>query len=494
MNKKNTIEKDSFRNSNLIQLLKSFSREEKAEFAKYVYSPFNPRSEAARFFDELKKYFPSFDKRDFSKEKIFSELYPGKKYKDDVIRRLSSNLFKLGEQFIAYRSFKNDEYENKKRLLEYYSASGLDSLFRKQLSSTETYLEGLKLRNADHYYKMKKLSTIKAVHHSQQDATRKKFDNTQERITLIWHYAIIDLFSIYSAAVNDMHLFNRQHNIELMKPLMEIYEHPSFIRSSASEIMYYFIKLETDSRNDETFNKLKELVVENSHSFEKSELFGFYAGIHNYLYERTLIPGTDLARLESIMKHDFELVVYMLKQGIFTEKGVIQAEWFANIFLKAIRANEIEFAEKFISDYRDMLNEKERENLINYAYGELEISRRNFNKALSCLARIKFNNVWEKLRVNHMYTKIHYEMNNAELFYYITDSFRHIVRDEQSVNDYIKEMYENFIKYVLLMFKKKNGETKVSLGEIKKGVLNSRIAGNKWLLQKIDEYEKRSKN
>lgn len=493
MSKVRTAERDSFKNSNLIQLLMSFSREEKIEFSKFVHSPLNPRSEAARYYDELKKYLP-FYKKSFSKESIFEALYPGKKYKDDVIRRLSSNLFKLAEQYIAYRSFKNDEYENKKRLLEYYSVNSLDPLFRKQMSSTEAYLEEQKLRNADYYYKLKKISTIKAVYHSQQDATRKKFDNTQERIKQAWQFSILELFSIYSAAVNDMQLFNRQHNIDLMKPLMEIYEHPSFIRTSASEIMYYFIKLETDSRNDETFYKLKQLVVENSDNFEKSELFGFYAGMHNYLYERTLIPGADLSRLENIMRLDFELVVYMLNHGIFTEKGVMAAEWFANIFLKAIRANEIEFAEKFIKDYCGMLTDKERDNLINYAYGELEISRKNFTKALSYLAKIKFNNVWEKLRINHMYTKIHFETNNSELFYYITDSFRHIIRDERSVNEYIKNMYENFIKYAVFLFKKKNGETKVTLGEIRKGVLSTTIAGNKWLLQKIEECEKTIKD
>ena len=196
---------------------------------------------------------------------------------------------------------------------------------------------------------------------------------------------------MYDAAVNDMMYFNKKYNIKLLDKLLEIYNHPGFEKTTAAKAYYYSLKLNTDGRND-------------------------------------------------------EVGVKMLDLGLITEGNTISAEWFANVFLKAIKANEIEYAEDFLSEYKMKLSEKERDNIVNYAYAELEMARNNHKKVLTYLSRIKFNNVWEKLRVNHMYMKVHYEMNNAELFYYITDSFRHLLKNETSVNKYVKDLHENFIK------------------------------------------------
>ncbi len=484
MEKTQIIKKDSFYNSNIIQLLMSFSKDEKIEFAKFVHSPFNNRSEVARFFDELKQFFPSFGNKNFSKENIFANLYPGKKYKDDVIRKLSSNLFKLAEDYIAYKMFRDDEYEQKKRILDYYSDKFEQNFFRKQAVKTDEYLEKQSLRNAEYYYRLKQLDTTKASYFSQYDATRKKFDNTQDRINQVWQYSVIALLAIYDAAINDMMYFNKKHNVDLLKPLLDIYNNPEFKKTAAAEAYYFSLKLNTDGRNDETFYSLRNLLNENPEIFSKEELFGFYTGMHNYLFERGLAPDQKISELE------FEVGVKMLELGLITEGNTISAEWFANVFLKALKANEIKYAEKFIADYKMMLAEKERSNIVNYAYAELEFAKNNFKKALVYLAKVKFNNVWEKLRVNHMYTKIHYDMNNSESFYYIIDSFRHIIKDEYSVNDYVKKLHENFIRYVAPLFRLKNGDTNVILAQIKKDILNSKVAGNKWLLDKVAELEK----
>jgi hypothetical protein len=478
---------DSFRNSNVIQLLGLFTKEEKAEFGKFVHSPFNSRREVARFFDELKKYFPSFQKKTFSRENIYKALYPGVKYRDDVIRKLSSNLFKLAEDYIAYKMFREDAYEQKKRVLDYYSLKFDHNFFKKHAEKTEAYLKGQPSRNAEYYYRLKELNTIKASHLSKYDPTKKKFDNTRERIEQSWQHTVIVLLSIYDAALNDMMYFNKKYNVDLLKPLLEIYNNPVFIKSAATEAYYYSLKLNTDERNDDTFYALKNLLEKNSDIFTKEELFGFYTGMHNYLFEKGLAPDPVTSKLE------FEVGVKMLELGLITEGNTISAEWFANVFLKAVKANEIKYAEKFIEEYRMMLSEKERDNIINYAYAELEFAKNNFLKALEHLAKVKFNNVWEKLRINHMYTKIHYDMNNSESFYYIIDSFRHIIKDEYSVNDYVKKLHENFIRYVTPLFRLKNGDTNISLPKIKKEILNFNAAGNKWLLDKVAELEKTKK-
>ncbi|HMQ98577.1 MAG TPA: hypothetical protein PKE39_06095 [Ignavibacteria bacterium] len=483
MKKTSETARDSYGNSNIIELLKLFSKEEKADFAKYVHSPFNNRKEVARFFDELRRFFPLFEHKNFSRKYIFGKLYPGKSYKDDVIRRLSSNLFKLAEEYIAYKMFRENEFEQRKMILDFYSCKFDHKFFEIKARKTEAYLEKQPYRNADYFYRMKQVYTSKAFYFSQYDATRKKFDNTQERIRQTWQYTVIALLSMYDAAVNDMMYFNKKYNIKLLDKLLEIYNHPGFEKTTAAKAYYYSLKLNTDGRNDETFFALRNLLDENPGIFSKDELFGFYTGMHNSLFERGLIPSQQTSKLE------FEVGVKMLDLGLITEGNTISAEWFANVFLKAIKANEIEYAEDFLSEYKMKLSEKERDNIVNYAYAELEMARNNHKKVLTYLSRIKFNNVWEKLRVNHMYMKVHYEMNNAELFYYITDSFRHLLKNETSVNKYVKDLHENFIKQSNALFRIKNGDRKISPLKIRKNIMSTPMAGNYWLLKKTDELK-----
>jgi len=484
MTKSKNVNKNSFVNSSVVQLLRSFSKDERSEFGKFVHSPFNPRKEVSRFFDELKKFFPAFSNPGFAKENIFAKLYPGQKYRDDVIRRLSSNLFKLAEEFIAFKMFKDDEFEKKRRILEYYSYKYDHNFFRKQAAKTETFLESKSIRNGDYYYKLKQIYETKSSHFSKYDSTRKKFDNTQDLIDLTWQHSVISLLSIYDLAVNDMMYFTKKYNIDLLKPLLEIYNNPAFSKSTAAKVYYYSLKLNTDGRNDDTFYALKNILEQNSGIFEKEELFEFYISMHNYLFEKGLHPGPEISRLE------FEVGVKMLELGLITEGNVMTAEWFANVFLKAIKANEIKFAEKFIEDYKMMLSVKERSNIVNYSYAELELNKNNFKKSLGFLAKIKFNNVWEKLRVNHMYIKLHYELNDSESFYYIIDSFKHSLKNEYSVNDYVKKLHDRFIKYVIPLFRSKNKIQDISLLKMKKEILNTpEVAGKKWLLDKIAELE-----
>ena len=65
----------SFLKSNIIQLLSIFSKEEMKEFEKFVKSPFhNNRAEVTRFFDSIKKFYPDFNQKEFTKENIFLRI------------------------------------------------------------------------------------------------------------------------------------------------------------------------------------------------------------------------------------------------------------------------------------------------------------------------------------------------------------------------------------------------------------------------------------
>ena len=71
------------KNSRLIKILKTFSKEEFREFEKFTASPyFSTGRNLVPFLNILKKYYPAFDSDEFTNEKIFSGLFPGKKFNE----------------------------------------------------------------------------------------------------------------------------------------------------------------------------------------------------------------------------------------------------------------------------------------------------------------------------------------------------------------------------------------------------------------------------
>src|SRR5438034_704455 len=100
------------RDTNLIQLLKTLNKNEFKEFEKFVKSPFyNEGRNYENFFQILKKNYPDFDQDSITKEKIFNQLYPGKPYNDEIIRKIISNLLKLAKQYLSITGLKREPFK-----------------------------------------------------------------------------------------------------------------------------------------------------------------------------------------------------------------------------------------------------------------------------------------------------------------------------------------------------------------------------------------------
>lgn len=127
--------------SKVIKIFKTFSGEEFKSFKDFVRSPFhNKNKNVIRLFDILKKQYPDFKSGTIAKEKIFSKLFPGKKYNDVVIRILISDLLKLSESFLSYTEFQKSHLTSLKFLLNELKERNLDSLYVSNLITAENLL------------------------------------------------------------------------------------------------------------------------------------------------------------------------------------------------------------------------------------------------------------------------------------------------------------------------------------------------------------------
>ena len=478
---------NSFTSSNLIRLLKSFTKEEIKELEKFIISPFhNNRNVVTRFFLEIKKYYPAFEHKDFSKEKVFTNLYPKEKYRDDVIRRLSSNLFKLCEEYGAYKIYRQEEFNYNRYLQEFHLTKSIDPIYLKHQKRTENYIEKQPLRDAKYFLNVNFLEEYRRIHQIKSDPLGKKI-SVQKQIDSVWKFAIITLMRLYKIGIEQTKQFNKKYNLVQLEMLLKIIENSDFIKSKAVEIWYLLINFQRDGRNTRTFNSLKELLKKNFHIFDPVESFIIHVSLLSYCYDMNVIPSKEFH------KEEFEIIFQMFNADLLMDGDTMYSEWFMYAFITSVRAGEIKFAEKFLNDYKSKIHHKERENVINHANAELAFEKGDFNAALKYLSVPKYNNIGEKLRANQMYIKIYYELQLSEPFFYSVDSYRHYIKDEASLSQEVKVLRENFISFTSRLFKIRINETSTTIKQLKKEIMNSKILGGKWLLSKVAELEKEKK-
>lgn len=476
--------KQPFIESNLVKFLKLLSKDEMKEFSKFVQSPFhNNRSEVMVFFNEIRQFHPAFNQKNFSKEIIYSKLYSKKKYDDDVMRRLSSNLFKLGEEFISYKRFRDNEFNYEKNLVDFYSTGNDDKFFWKQFEKINGLMQLNNERSAEYFHRLS-LINEKELFYMLKDDPNYKRSGYEKQLINLWKYFFIELLKLNCNSMIETKFFNKNYEIPFVKMLLEMAEDSNFMNETAIEIYYYLLKLQTGARNDETFYKAKDLVDNNPDIFDKHECFLIYTIIISYCSDRKVDPKNDFTRVE------FEIAQKMVEKGLVTAAGTIDPGWFLGIFFRALNAKEINFAEKFIEDHKDKLTVKDKENIINHAYASLAMSKKEYEKALHYLSMASYKSLNDKLTANVMQLQIYYDADMHEQFFYSVDRFKHILTEEEHADKELLIIFKNFVSYSTKIYRMKLGEINIPHDELKQEIKNSRIIARGWLLEKVIELKK----
>ena len=119
------------RSSRLVNILKTFSKEELKKFEKFTESPYFSRGRnLTPFLNVIKTFHTEFNPDEYSSENIQVKLFPGKeinKQYNNLIKTLSHELIILCEEFLIQTSLRNDAGSR-----NYYL---LDTLRRKKLYS-----------------------------------------------------------------------------------------------------------------------------------------------------------------------------------------------------------------------------------------------------------------------------------------------------------------------------------------------------------------------
>ncbi len=467
--------------SQLIQVLRTFSRKELRELGKWVRSPaHNQREDVILMYDYLTEKDHYLVDEYLLKEDVFPYIYPNEDYDDARLRQTMHFFFKLIEDFLLYQEWSEDDAKIKLTLAKAYRKRKLTKAFLKNLRLAQRRLEEQPLRNEQFYQN----------NHSLQQE-QYLFQSTQKRIT---EYNLqelsdsLDLTYLSEKLRQSVHMLTHQkvyktnYNLGLIAPVLSYIEENNFLNIPAIGIYYYGLKTLTEAEDESNFFQLKKLIIENGALFPKDEMKDIYLMAINYGI------GRMNAGMEQYYKEAFDLYKAGFESEVLIEKAGISRWTFLNVVSIGVKSEEYTWTEQFIENFQKYVDAEYRENIVCYALGLLHFNQKNYNKAMPLFLRVDYKDILLTLNTKALLLIMYYEQEEFDALESLIDSMQTYVRRKDVVG-YHKQIYKNVIYLTkkLLRINPYNSKQKKQLKEEFETTTPLQKSHREWFLEKLDE-------
>lgn len=479
------------KNSKLIKILKTFSKEEIKEFEKLINSPFfSTGRNLLPFFKAVKRFYPDFNDDRLTDEHIFKFLYPGKPYKKSTMGKLNADLMKLGLEYLKQLSFRNYPVYEKILLSNTCNERKLYSIAKKLILDSDSFLESQKFNRK--YYARKEFITGAMQNFVFNTG---KLENIIE-YTGITNKLVVEKF-IYlgmTGYINQIIYKNAyKSNIEseiLVKFIdsldLKYFVEKLELKNSPADkfllINIYSILSWKHLDNDDYYFKLKNLTFQHFDLFEL-DLQNLMLIILKYLltFKKTKFNFKDSEN------EIFEINKFSLKKGTYINAPLncFPKKDFVTYFETGFELQEYEWSENFIKKYSKYLSENEKSDAVNYCKASLAFAYKNYDSCLDFLNLINVKDEFEKTFIYSMRSAVFYEKGLYEEVLYILDNYLKFINRESKIRQDRKQNHINFINAVKSLVNLKLKPDNLKKFDLEKSVENYKdiIVLKKWVME-----------
>ncbi|MFZ1320720.1 MAG: hypothetical protein WAT71_04115 [Ignavibacteria bacterium] len=471
----------------LIQFLKSLTLSEIKNFRDIVISPaFNKNELLVKLFDELVKFYPSFDNKYLTEEKIFSKLFQKEEYDYFKIKNLNSDLLALGKEFLAFNSYKKNIEKKDALLLWELRIRELDLIYEHTFKNAMNRLENKKVKDDIYLAHRIDLQTEKIDYYTQKKPNV-HFNLMQEKLNLQIENYLLSLLKTYNIMLHEYNQNNVSYELKMLDEIME-YLKRNINDSNPTLLIYYHIIILLSEKNDKTFynlNRLRNKFRKELSIYDNQMIF-----IHLDSYCATaynLHCRTDLMRIQFNLAREYD-------QSSIPELGKVLYPNFLNEVKKAVRLNEFDFAESYIENYKELLTE-EKENTLNFCYAFIAYGKKEYEKSLELFSKTNFSNFIIKIQVKLLLLQLYYEMNYFDQAVLMIDSVRKYVLKEKMLIESTRTSLLEFLKITGSLIKYKTEPATSSrspaLNSIEHNIMNlknNQYGIKLWLIEKFIEF------
>ena len=233
-----------------------------------------------------------------------------------------------------------------------------------------------------------------------------------------------------------------------------------------------------EKESEDYFLRVVKLINQSNTKFPIPDLNNTYQYVKNFCI-RMINTGNDGYR-----KILFELYKTILSNKRIMNHGDFSPWEYKNIVTLGLRLQEEKWVREFIRKYLNFLPVDERANALTYNSAMLSYYHKNFRQTLKLLQAVEFTDLYYQLDARSILLKVYFELDDVETMLHHISAFKIFIRRNKLVSAYQKEIYLNFIRYTLKIFRAGTSTTK--LNAVKNEIISHQnISDKNWLLDQI---------
>ncbi len=443
-------------NTKLIKLLKSLSAKEFKDLYKFIISPyFNESKILVELYLVLKKYYPEFKNRNFTRENIFRAIYPDEgNYDDKKIRDRFSDMLKLCEEYISLIEIKSDDVKYQHLSLRQIAKRGLESHFESKYKEINTLIE--KKRVMDNNFFLNRYEQVKDKRNFYEfrDPLGKRtvyYEQYKDEINWMNCYFIFKLLKYIVIQYNAKKHLNFEFDFTIEEPILILSNSIEINKYPPLELFKNIILL-NNNFSDDLFDKTETLLNKSINIMEKDDARIIIIELYNFA------EAQRRASVENYQLKALNLGKNMAEYGLYPiEGGFMAVDHFYNTIHVGLLAGDFDWVEYFTENFAAKLKPGEQENAGNYSNGMLSWKRNEHDSALDYFARVKTDDFYLRMRIKYNILNILFTQKAFETVLYEIDSFKHYLDSNDSIPDLLKLRAKNYLKI---------------LGQLSKAIIN----------------------
>lgn len=427
---------------------------------------------------ERKKKLPKY-----LKEQAFKQVFPTRPYKAQQLYQICSDLFKLIEKFLAFQEMEKDNSLMLQSLAKAYRQKNLEQQFVQTTKSIEVLLNDKQPYRDDQYWQ--KQFAWKYDYCDYIESQERSVDtNLQDVFNTFETYMVASQIKQLVLMYTHQNVYQTDYNTGLSDVVIEyIGTHTHFLAIPAISIYYYYYKAMNAPENPVFFQKMHQLLQENSKIFPIEETRNLYALAANYCIRKsnkgeTLYTSLLLSLYESGLKDD-----------ILLDNGIISQFHYKNIVVLALKIKNVEKAKELMQEYKDKLHLKDRQDLYNLCFARISFYEGNFKEAMYLLSSFNSKDPLLFLDAKYILLKTYYELEELSLLDSLLDSMSQYVKRKAQIPKGHQNYYKQVLKVTKNLLNLPFSKTEKQAKKITEEIEQIRISDERmWFLHKLNKH------
>ncbi len=423
-----------------MEVLRSFSERDMRQFGKYLASPYlNTQEDATRLCQYIITALRRNDDAALDKKKAYQAIFAKQAYKDIDMRLLMSALLKQAERFLAMEKYRSDQTTVEAYLAQAYRERKLAKSFQRTLKNARSRQQKKPMHDAHTQYRASLLYAEEYLFSLQEN-------RQVERDLQTWHDAFNHFFiaeTLRQTCVLLTHerVAEKDYDFLLLTDILkQIESRADLLEIPAINLYYHIYHTLIGGQYEEHFGQLKAGIIKYGAGFPQAELREIYTHAINHCIRRRN-KTKDVFFLHEL----FDLYQVGLEQDAFLEDGFLSRWTYKNIVAAGLMLEEFEWVERFIYDYESRLEKKYRRDSFTYNLALLCHATKQYDRAISELNQVKFNDVFLNLNARNLLLRIYLELREYEVLEAHLNSFEVFIRRKNIANPR-RANYLNIIK------------------------------------------------